>query len=50
MPRFILWLKRRSKSVAAVLIAVVQERVLAALPSQVWNRVTSKRLLPDSFG
>ena len=34
------------KWVAVVLIAVVQGRVLAALPAQVWNRVTARRLLP----
>ena len=38
--------EEEEKTVAVVLIAVVQGRVLAALPSQVWNRVTAKRLLP----
>ena len=38
--------EEEEKTVAVVLIAVVQGRVLAALPSQVWNRVTARRLLP----
>ena len=38
--------EEEEKWVATVLIAVVQGRVLAALPSQVWNRVTARRLLP----
>lgn len=38
--------EEEQKSVAAILIAVVQRKVLAALPAAVWSRVTAQRLLP----
>lgn len=34
------------KSVAIIPISVVQRRVLAAVPAQVWSKVTAERLLP----
>ena len=38
--------EEEQKSVATILISVVQRKVLAALPAAVWSRATVQRLLP----